>query len=376
MMRPRLTALVAAAAIMTAAGVSAYSTYAKWASAAATFYVNPANSDVSASAAAGAVQYALNVWNLAGTPFRYTYGGSVGDTATKYDNRNVVIFRNTSNGSALGTTYSWWDSSNRLLDSDVVLWTGNFAFFTGTSGCGVVSNAAYLEDVATHELGHALGLNHSSASDATMYPSYSYCSQALRTLASDDINGMKALYGASAPSNTPPVVSITSPANGATFTQGATISLAATATDAQDGDISSRIQWTDNGVAVGSGKLLSRLLSLAGIHTIVAKVTDNAGATAQSQVSITVTALATPAPTATLTYTQAILGNGTRRVYLTWTGLSAPVIDEYRNNVKVYSGANRGTVYNNVPGAGTYYFFVCNEKTNVCTNTVKVVFTK
>ena len=375
MIRPRLTALVAAAAILTAAGVSAYSSFAKWASASATFYVNPNNADVSASAAAAAAQYAMNVWNLSGSSFRYTYGGVVNDTATTYDNRNVLIFRSASNGSTIGTTYSWWDSSNRLLDSDIVLWDGGFKFYTGTVGCGTVANSAYIEDIATHELGHALGLNHSSASDATMYPSYSYCSQALRTLASDDIAGIKALYPATAPSNTAPVVSITSPANGATFTQGTTISLAATATDAQDGNISSRVQWTDNGASVGSGNLVSSLLSVAGVHTYVAKVTDNAGAQAQSQVSITVTALATPPPTATLTYTQATLGNGTQRVYLTWTGLTGTKMDEYRNNVKVYTGANRGTIYNNAPaGPGTYYYFVCNAGTSVCTNTVKVTF--
>jgi hypothetical protein len=168
-------------------------------------------------------------------------------------------------------------------------------------------------------------------------------------------------------------VTITSPANGATITQGTTISLAATATDAQDGNISSRVQWTDNGASLGSGSQLSSLLSVTGIHTYVAKVTDNAGAQAQSQVSITVTAAAPPAP-ATLTFRQAVLGNGTRRVYLTWTGLTGGKIDEYRNNVKVYTGTNRGSVTDNVPGPGTYYYFVCTAGTSVCTNTVSVTF--
>ena len=317
----------------------------------------------------------MNVWNTSGSSFRFQYGGTASDTATAYDNRNVVIFRNASNGSSIGTTYSWWDSSQRLLDSDIIFWDSGFKFFTGSIGCGIVSNAVYLEDVATHELGHALGLNHSSSSDATMYPSYSYCSQAMRTLASDDFAGVTALYPAAAPSNTPPVVSITSPANGATFTQGTTISLAATATDAQDGDISSRVQWTDNGAAAGTGGVLSSLLSVAGTHTFVAKVTDSAGAQAESQVSVTVTALATPPATATLTYRQATLGNGTQRVYLTWTGLSGTKIDVYRNNVKAYTGNNKGALSDTVPaGPGTYYYFVCNAGTNVCTNTVKATF--
>jgi hypothetical protein len=254
-----------------------------------------------------------------------------------------------------------------------VVWDGGFTFYTGSSGCGAVPHSAYLEDIATHELGHALGLNHSSASDATMYPSYGYCSQAMRTLASDDIAGIKALYPGAAPANTPPVVAISSPANGATFAQGSTVSLSATATDAEDGTISSRVAWTDNGASAGSGSAVSRVLAGTGVHSIVATVTDNAGAQAQSQVSITVTELPTPA--ATLTYTKAVLSNGTQRVYLNWTGLTAPKVDLYRNDVKLAKGTNVGSVSNNVPaGPGTYYYFLCNAGTTTCTNTVKVTF--
>jgi len=283
-----LTSLLVLA--VTVSGVT-YSTFAKWASSGATFYVNPTNADVSSAAAVAAVQFALDVWNTqGGSPFRYTYGGTVNDTSTANDNRNVLIFRNVSNGSTLATTYSWWDNSNRLLDSDIVVWDGGFTFFTGTSGCGG-TNGAYLEDIATHELGHALGLNHSTSADATMYPSYNYCSQELRTLASDDISGIRSLYGTSGGgSNTAPTVVITSPANGATYTQGTAVTLAASASDTQDGNLSTKVQWTDNGVAVGTGASLSVTPSGTGAHTYVAKVSDSGSLQGSSQVSITVTA--------------------------------------------------------------------------------------
>ena len=376
----RVSAILAAFLFVTSAGVYAYSTFGgKWTSFPVVLYVNPANRDVSTSAAVSAIQTALTAWNTqSGSAFRYSYGGAVSDTATAHDYRNVVFFRDASNGGVIATTYSWW-SSTRMLDSDVVFWDGGFKFYTGTSGCTTSVPSAYIEDVATHELGHALGLGHSSASDATMYSTYTMCTQTKRTLAADDIAGAKALYGlATGPVNTAPVVTITSPANGATFVQGTTISLAATATDTQDGNISSRIQWTDNGVPVGSGNLVSSLLSLVGIHTIVAKVTDNNGVQSSSQVAVTVTLLQqpAPAPTATVSAQTAVLSDGTQKVTLNWTGLPGTISDIYQNNTKITYTANDGSksVYTPSKTAGTYYYFLCAAGTATCTNTVKVVF--
>ena len=379
-MRRLGAAALSAVLVLAGAAAYGYSSYAKWSSMPVTFYVNASNSDVSSSAASTAVQFAMNVWNTQSqSSFRYQYGGSASDTASKYDNRNVALFRNTTNGGAVATTYSWWDSNNRLLDSDIVFWDGFARFFTGSSGCGTYSNAAYLEDIATHELGHALGLNHSSTSAATMYSGYSYCSQEKRTLASDDITGAKALYPAAAASNTAPVVTITSPANGATFAQGASISFAATATDAQDGNLSSSVQWTDNGAAIGSGNLLSKVLSLVGVHTIVAKVTDSKGLQSSSQVSITITLLASSsATTGTLTAQKnnGIVSDGSARVYLYWSGLSGSPLDVYRNSVKVASVGNDGSHKDYLPRSSTrtYAYKVCRAGTQTCTNTASVTF--
>ncbi|MBI4342059.1 MAG: matrixin family metalloprotease [Candidatus Omnitrophica bacterium] len=51
-----------------------------------------------------------------------------------------------------------------------------------------------IEAIMVHEVGHVIGLGHSSVSGATMYPSVSSCNPSPSTLSSDDANGVDALY--------------------------------------------------------------------------------------------------------------------------------------------------------------------------------------
>lgn len=57
-----------------------------------------------------------------------------------------------------------------------------------------VSTAVDLESVAVHEIGHLLGLGHSSVEEAIMYPTISARTRKV-DLATDDIQGIQVLYG-------------------------------------------------------------------------------------------------------------------------------------------------------------------------------------
>ncbi len=92
------------------------------------------------------------------------------------------------------------------------------------------------------------------------------------------------------PGNTAPVVTITAPANGSSFAQGASITFSGTANDAEDGNISASLTWTSsiNGI-IGSGASFSTSSLSAGNHTITASVTDSGGLPGSAQITLTVT---------------------------------------------------------------------------------------
>ena len=154
------------------------------------YYINSTNLDLAGSAAEAAVRAGADTWLQQAGAFRFAYAGPSSQTTNTNDQINLVLFRNASNGSAIATTY-WWSTPSQIIDADIVFWDGGFTFFAGTSGC---TGGFYIEDIAAHEFGHALGLGHSTVSGATMYPSVSSCNTGNRTLDADDISGVRALY--------------------------------------------------------------------------------------------------------------------------------------------------------------------------------------
>jgi matrix metalloproteinase-14 (membrane-inserted) len=181
-----------AATVMLSRGTAAYTTNGGfWPQMPVAYYINAANLDLPSASAESAVRAGADTWaSQSRTSFRFAYAGSSTQATTTNDRINLVVFRNASNGSAIATTYTWSNSSG-IIDADIVFWDAAFRFFNGSSGC---SSGFYIEDIAAHEFGHALGLGHSTRSSATMYPSISSCSVNNRTLDGDDIAGVEALY--------------------------------------------------------------------------------------------------------------------------------------------------------------------------------------
>jgi hypothetical protein len=378
----RFATVAVAAALALTAQSSAYTLKSvKWPTSSVPFYVNAQNLDVSASAAVEAVKYGAYAWtNQTNAAFSFYYAGSTSGTSVTNNAKNEVFFRNTSNGSAIATTYTY-SSNGKILDTDIVFWDGAYKFFTGTSGC---SSGFYIEDVATHEFGHSLGLSHSSVSEATMASSIKYCSTTSRSLSEDDKLGAEAMYpGGSAPANTAPTVKIGSPGHGTTFKEGAALSFSGSASDTEDGSLSSKIAWSSSrDGSIGSGASFQKVLS-TGSHTITARVTDSGGVVAESKISVSVEAAATttdpepaPAPTAIALSVTGYKVKGVQKADLTWKGTGTTKVDIWRDGAKIASVSNTGawTDALNRKGGGSYAYAVCEAGTSTCSAWTRISF--
>jgi hypothetical protein len=130
--------------------------------------------------------------------------------------------------------------------------------------------------------------------------------QQLRRAAAVLIAASSCMVLAAAPAkNTPPTVTLTSPASGATFTAPATIQLSATAADS-NGTVAKveffRGGTTLIGTATAAPYTFSWSNVAAGTYSITAKATDNGGAATTSTAStITVSAVKNALPTVSLT---------------------------------------------------------------------------
>jgi hypothetical protein len=100
--------------------------------------------------------------------------------------------------------------------------------------------------------------------------------------------------------NTPPVVTLTAPADGSSAVEGAPVTFAGTATDAEDGDLTANLAWaSDLDGAIGSGAGFTTSGLSIGLHTITASVTDSGSLPGGGQITLTINANTPPVVTLT-----------------------------------------------------------------------------
>ncbi len=114
------------------------------------------------------------------------------------DDIHLILFdENNSSGyfppgsSTVALTPVWFYSDGRIVDADV-LFNGSSFQFTTSGQAGRFD----VQDVATHELGHLLGLDHTGWAGGTMFPYVDPTVILHRSLSTDEVHGLRAAYPA------------------------------------------------------------------------------------------------------------------------------------------------------------------------------------
>jgi len=142
------------------------------------------------------------------------------------------------------------------------------------------------------------------------------------------------------PVDNTPIVSISSPSDGATYASGASIDFAATAIDVEDSDISAAIIWQSSiDGQIGTGGSFTATLN-DGEHVITASATDSGNNTGIASVTITVGDPPPVAPTGLV----AMAGDG--QVSLDWNDNGEVDVVGYN----VYRAATSGGPYTMLNG--------------------------
>jgi hypothetical protein len=138
-------------------------------------------------------------WNGAGTGTRVN--ATVGSVSSWRlgDGIPMLNFRDPQGacgGNCLAATFTGYytrrsDGSYRIYDADIVTSTGRDWASAGETCSGTEFR---IEGVMVHEVGHLLGIGHTSVSGATMYPSVSACNNGPASTEADDDNAINSLY--------------------------------------------------------------------------------------------------------------------------------------------------------------------------------------
>jgi hypothetical protein len=174
-----------------------------------TYSINPnvgSNVHGGSAAATAAIQASFNTWNSApNAAVNVTFGGNTSASSKGNDGINLICFVCTGDFSKDSTTLAvTWTTiadapgedtkhgtnstfAGQIFDADVLF---NPTVQWSTSGTPTDPQED-LQTVATHEIGHFLGLDHSAVVRAVMYP---FAPPTLTTLSYDDVAGLSSVY--------------------------------------------------------------------------------------------------------------------------------------------------------------------------------------
>ncbi len=168
----------------------------KWSSLPVSYVINPDTYDI--TFVTNAISASAEIWDVATSRelFNDAYTTDYSVSWGIADNKNAYVFSSYPDTNVIAVTNIWYTRYGRqIVDYDVLF---NNYYIWGDATNPLTPNAMDLQNIATHETGHGLGLADlytNACSAVTMYGYSAEGETSKRTLEQPDINGLQKMYG-------------------------------------------------------------------------------------------------------------------------------------------------------------------------------------
>ena len=168
----------------------------KWNTLPVKYVINPTNSGLPKSFVTSTISTSAETWDAATSKelFDNSYSTSYTAQYGVQDYQNAITFGDYSSNNVIAVTAVWYTRYGKQIVEFDQLYNTRFTWGDATSTPGVMD----LQNIATHELGHAVGLSDlytPTCTAVTMYGYSSYGELQKRDLAQPDITGLQKIYG-------------------------------------------------------------------------------------------------------------------------------------------------------------------------------------
>ncbi|MCR4314757.1 MAG: matrixin family metalloprotease [Planctomycetes bacterium] len=149
-----------------------------------------------------AIQNSFQRWEQVGTSnVAFQYNGKVSGMNAAADETNILKWTNDLSAGVFAVTWTTFQEDTTITDADLLFnesfhWATSDAIGANPEPRGTVGRAD-IENIATHEIGHFIGFDHTFIGKGTMYASSDTGFISLRTLEADDVGLVSAVYPSS-----------------------------------------------------------------------------------------------------------------------------------------------------------------------------------
>ena len=169
----------------------------KWTDLPVSYVINPTNSDgLGENFITSAISVSAETWDNATSKelFSNNYAVDYGVQYGVQDYKNAIDFGNYSDANVIAVTSVWYTRVRKKIVEFDIRFDTDWTWGDAT----IASSTMDFQNIATHELGHAVGLSDiysTGCPSVTMYGYSGYGETQKRTLEQPDITGLQVMYG-------------------------------------------------------------------------------------------------------------------------------------------------------------------------------------